>query len=105
MRPFIEYGNARYYLPQEVKVHRFEVNVMEENGKTRFLLCPIVPKRYVQATGGLMERKGKELNFIFNGNYIARASFPLGEYETCSIAIDYKAAAQTPVSLSTLTED
>ena len=93
MKPFIEHNGAKFYLPQEVKPHQFEMNVMERAGKTLFLLCPILKTRYVQATGGIMIKDGKDLKFTYSGRNIAQGTFPLGSYQTLPINIDHKAAS------------
>jgi hypothetical protein len=98
MKPYIEIDGERLYLPQTVDAHKYEVCVMSNGMDKFFLLCRKVAKRFIQATGVLMERSGKELIFHNAGGVYVQRSFPLSKTEIHPIGIDWQASSG-PVSI------
>ena len=74
MKPYITHNGKKIFLPQEVNANKFEMNVLEHGGKTIFLLCPKVNKRYIQASGAAMIQEGNEMKFTYKGRKLAQAS-------------------------------
>ena len=68
MKPYIEVKGTKVHLPQSVDPHQYEVFMMEFGDDYFYLLCKKVGKRYFQATGVVMERKGNDLIFHKDGS-------------------------------------
>ena len=98
MKPYIEIENDRVYLPQTVDPHKFEVCVMSNGNGNFYLLCRKVATRYTQATGVVMERKGKELDFHKAGSAYVQRTFPLFKSKIHKIQIDWQASSG-PISI------
>lgn len=98
MKPYIETNGKKQYLPQNVDPHRFEVGVLERNGKTHFLLCPKVKTRYRQATGVHIETDGNEFVIPVVSGKIVKRTFPLEGLSFIPIQIDWQAGA--PVTIT-----
>ena len=98
MKPYIEINGDQLYLPQTVDPHNFEVCVMSNGNDHFFLLCRKVAKRYMQATGVLMERTGNELIFHNAGGVYVQRTFPLDKSEIYKIGIDWKESSG-PISI------
>ena len=101
MKPFIEINGDKVYLPQSVDPHKYEVCLMEFGNDYFYLLCRKVEKRYIQATGAVMERVENELKFHKIGDFYVQRTFPLNRIEIAKINIDWQATStSTPASVS-----
>ncbi|HET6992107.1 MAG TPA: hypothetical protein VFJ43_12315 [Bacteroidia bacterium] len=101
MKPYIEVKGNKIYLPQSVDPHKYEVCMMEFGNDNFYLLCRKVSKRYLQATGVVMEHVGNELIFHKAGSVYVQRTFPLNRAEFAKINIDWQATSQSSVSHAT----
>jgi hypothetical protein len=97
MKPFASINGKKYYLPQEVNVHRFELAVLTRNGQAHYLLCPKVKTRYRQATGAHLELEGNSFTIPVVAGKIVRRTFPLEGLEFISLEADWQAGG--PISI------
>jgi nitrite reductase/ring-hydroxylating ferredoxin subunit len=97
MKPYIEINGEKVHLPQSVDPHKFEVCSREFEGNTYYILCKKVSQRYQQATGVVLERKGKELDFHLAGNVYVQHTFPLSELQIHKINIDWNAGGSISI--------
>lgn len=93
MKPYIEVKGQRIHVPQSVDPHKYEVCLLEFGDDYFYLLCKKVGKRYIQATGVVMERVGNELIFHKMGDFYAQRTFPLNLIEILKINIDWQATS------------
>ena len=99
MKPYIEVKGTKVHLPQSVDPHQYEVFMMEFGDDYFYLLCKKVGKRYFQATGVVMERKGNDLIFHKDGSLYFQRTFPLDLSKNAKINIDWQATAATVASI------
>ncbi len=97
MKPYIEINGEKIHLPQTVDPHKNEICSLDIEGKTYFLLCRKERKRYYQASGVVMDRKGQELDFHLVANTFVTKTFPLKGLKTMNIKIDYTAGGSTTI--------
>ena len=95
MRPYIEFNGEKLNLPQSVDPYKFEVCTRSNKGINYFILCRKVSTRYRQATGVVLERKGKELDFHISQHSYKQTTFPLEGSELIKIQIDWNAGSTT----------
>ncbi|MDQ3109912.1 MAG: hypothetical protein M3R17_08450 [Bacteroidota bacterium] len=98
MKPYVEIEGTRVYLPQSVDPHKYEVCIMKNEATDFYLLCLKVSRRFIQATGVLLERAGNELIFHKSGMYFIQRTFPLNKSEFKTIQIDWQASSG-PISI------
>ncbi len=97
MQPFIEFNGEKLSLPQSVDPYKFEVGVKNHNGQDYFILCRKVSKRYLQATGVVLERKGNALDFHVARNNYVQHTFSLEGLEIIKINIDWNAGGSVNI--------
>jgi len=98
MKPYIELSGTKIYLPQAIDPHKYEVCTMKSGSKTYFLLCKKLRKRYIQATGVLMELVDTNLDFHKIGDFYVQRTFPLKGLVIKKIDIDWQATSTSTPS-------